>query len=75
MPKVTLFIQDVEGDHNFERVFSGGNDARAALYDIKDDGGYWTEKKNGETGEITERIFLPWHRISFARIEPIVEDK
>jgi hypothetical protein len=64
MPKFQLFIQDQEGNNNYEKDFLSREIAMSELGYIRSAGGYWT----GDT-------FVPWHRIDFARVKSKPEKK
>lgn len=65
-PKVMfqLFVQDHSGDHNLEAVFDSRDPAWDQVEQIRADGGYWTAKG-------ADQIFVPWHRVDFARITEV----
>lgn len=60
---ITLWIQDHSGDNNYEANYGNRSLAEKALDAIKDNGGYYT------TDSHDRRIFVPWHRVDFARFE------
>lgn len=59
---VTLFIQDNAGDHNFEQEYPDTATAQCLLATIEKSGGYWSEDRYGNV------VYVPWHRVDFARI-------
>jgi hypothetical protein len=61
--KVTLFVQDRSGNHNLELEYSMRDLALSELNSIHERGGYWTRD-----GDDSISIFVPWHRVDFARI-------
>lgn len=59
---VNLFIQDRCGDHNFDATYITRMAAESALERFRTVlGGYWTD----------EDVFVPWHRVDFAKIEEL----
>jgi hypothetical protein len=62
--RVNLFIQDESGDHNFDGEYLNALFAWEEMCRFQKNGGYYTEDNT---------VFVPWHRVNYARIEEIEE--
>lgn len=67
--KVRVFIQDADGDHNFEsdQVLAKPTEF---INEVRQKGGYFVATKDRED-KVTGVAFVPWHRIHFIRFEPV----
>lgn len=58
---VTLFIQEKNGDYNYDREYNTVEEAENDLATIIHTGWYSYE-------DMKEKVFIPWQSVDFARI-------
>ena len=69
---VILFIQDREGDHNYEVTWPNLSGAQRVLESIKNAGGWWVDTAADD--EPACSVFVPWHQAVYASIEETIEN-